>query len=156
MKKGLWLIVSIMMLMACSKSGIPSANLLAENHEEEDGDKILSFYRQYGKAFSMKDMRQSFAKCDSLMAVYCSAELCRDTKEDRLHGIAYEFVTCNYGIDELSSWTLQVETEKDAYIVIYDFNGMDDRMQRKVKTVVLKMEMKNHKIDRVTDLPPVA
>lgn len=27
-------------------------------------------------------------------------------------------------------------------------------MQRKVKTVVLKMEMKNHKIDRVTDLTP--
>ncbi len=154
MKKGLWVIACIMALMACSKGGSPSANPLTGNNEEGDGNKILSFYRQYGKAFSMKDMRQSFAKCDSLMAVYCSAELCRDTKEDRLHGIAYEFVTCNYGIDELSSRTLQVETEKDAYIVTYDFNDMDDRMQRKVRTVVLKVEMRNHKIHKVTDLAP--
>lgn len=146
MKKGFWILATASVLLA--------GNLWAESPWEKDGHKILSFYQQYGTAFSMKDMRQSFARCDSLMAVYCSAELCKDTKEDRLHGIAYEFVTCNYGIDELSSRTVQVRTEGNAYIVTYDFNDMDDRMQSKVKTVALKVEMKNHKIDKVTDLTP--
>lgn len=110
MKKGLWAILCIMALVACSGGGSPFANLLAESFEEEDGNKMLSFCQRYGKAFSMKDMRQSFVKRDSLMAVYCSAEPYKDT--------------------------------------------MDDRMRSKVRTVVLKVETKNHKIDKVTDLIP--
>lgn len=42
-------------------------------------EKVREFYRQYAVAFSISDNETSFAKCDSVMNIYCSAEMCKVT-----------------------------------------------------------------------------
>lgn len=116
-------------------------------------DFIVTFYKAYATAFSEKDMLKSFEKCDSVMAIYCTETLCKDTKDDRKEtGICYDYATDDEGADELSYKTIKVTKRDSYYIVTYLVNNMNDRNQKYVKSVKLKVTMSNGKIATVKSL----
>ena len=110
---------------------------------------VGKFYRKYDVAFSKSDNKTSFAKCDSVMNIYCSAEMCKDTKKDRISGIAYDFATDDIGIDSLALQTLNVKYDNGAYTVTYKYNDMNDKRQKFIRNVKLKVGMKDGKISTV-------
>lgn len=83
------------------------------------------------------------------MNIYCSAEMCKVTKKDRISGIAYDFATDNIGIDTLALQTLNVKYDNGAYTVTYKYNDMNDKRQKFIRNVKLKVGMKDGKISTV-------
>ncbi len=118
-----------------------------------DLGKVRDFYRQYAVAFSIEDIKVSFAKCDSLLKIYCSEALCKATKDDRKgSGICYDYATDNVGIDKLSVKTLDVKSVSNSYIVTYKMNTKDDRNRAYVRSVKLRVTVKNGKINQVKEI----
>ena len=119
----------------------------------KDADSIAKFYKAYAKAFCEPDFIKSYEKCDSVMAIYCTPALCRDTKEDRGGtGICYDYATDDEGADELSINTLKVTSHNDYYIVTYQTNTINDRNQKYIKSVKLQVTMSNGKITKVKSI----
>lgn len=117
-----------------------------------DEERILSFYRQYALAFSLDDFVESDRKCDSIMAAFCTARMCRETIEDRENGLGYDFATDNVGIDSLSYRTLRVSEATGCYVVEYDFNDKTDNEQWNTGHAKLRVELEGGKINKVTDM----
>lgn len=118
-------------------------------NDNSDSEKILSFYHKYAVAYNIKDYRQSNAQCDSILSVYCTSKMCKDTKEDRVNGVSYDFATDNMGIDEAALKTLRVVQNGDHYVVTYRLNDINDRFQKIVRNVKLQVTMSNGKIATV-------
>ena len=128
---------------------LAAVKVSAGTGDANEVEMVREFYQQYAVAFSISDNKTSFAKCDSVMNFYCSAEMCKDTKKDRTSGIAYDFATDNIGIDSLALQTLNVKYDNGAYIVTYKYNDMNDKRQKFIRDVKLKVGMKDGKIDTV-------
>lgn len=124
----------------------------ATNNNSSDIENIRSFYGKYAIAYNIKDYRESNAKCDSIMAIYCSDALCKDTKEDRISGISYDYPTDNVGIDEAAAKTISVAQNNGQYIVTYKLNDINDRFQKIVRDVRLQVTMNNGKIAKVKSI----
>lgn len=114
-----------------------------------DIERIQSFYHKYAVAYNLKDYRQANAQCDSILSVYCTSKMCKDTKEDRVNGISYDFATDNIGIDEDALKTLRIVQDGDYYVVTYRLNDINDRFQKIVRNVKLQVTMDNGKIATV-------
>lgn len=122
-------------------------------NNNNDLEKVRSFYQKYAVAFSIADIKTSFAKCDSLLKIYCSEAMCKDTKDDRKgSGICYDYATDNTGIDTLSIKTLVVKPVGNSYIVTYKTNTKDDRNRAYVRSVKLRVTVKNGKISQVKEI----
>ncbi len=118
-----------------------------------DQGKVRDFYRQYAVAFSIKNLKASFAKCDSLLKIYCSETICKDTKDDREGtGICYDYATDNAGIDTLSVKTLDVKPVGNNYIVTYKRNAKDDRNRYYIRSIKLRVTVKGGKINQVKEI----
>ena len=128
---------------------LAAVKVSAETGDANEIEKVREFYRQYAVAFSISDIKTSFAKCDSVMNIYCSAEMCKDTKKDRISGIAYDFATDDIGIDSLALQTLNVKYDNGAYTVTYKYNDMNDKRQKFIRNAKLKVGMKDGKINTV-------
>jgi len=122
-------------------------------NNNKDLEKVRDFYRQYAVAYSIKNLKASFAKCDSLLKIYCSEALCKATKDDRKGtGICYDYATDNAGIDTLSVKTLDVKPVGNNYIVTYKRNAKDDRNRYYIRSINLKVTVKNGKINQVKEI----
>lgn len=128
------------------------ANVFASQTSSDDAAKVTAFYQQYAQAWCLTDVAEMDRKCDSLMAIYCTATLCNDTKSDRVTGVGYDYATDNNGMDMMSAQTLLVSNEEDYYKVAYRTNFMNDRRVNVVKQINLKVELENGKISKVSTM----
>ena len=122
-------------------------------NNDHDLEKVRDFYRQYAVAYSIKNLKASFAKCDSLLKIYCSETICKDTKDDRGGtGIYYDYATDDAGIDTLSVKTLDVKPIGNNYIVTYKRNAKDDRNRYYIRSIKLRVTVKGGKINQVKEI----
>lgn len=131
------------------------ANVFASQTSSDDAAKVTAFYQQYAQAWCLTDVAEMDRKCDSLMAIYCTATLCNDTKSDRVTGVGYDYATDNNGMDMMSAQTLLVSNEEDYYKVAYRTNFMNDRRVNVVKQINLKVELENGKISKVSTMEQI-
>mgnify|MGYP004703834145 FL=1 len=141
------------MLMAMILCVSVSCMKMWAGNNDHDLEKVRDFYRQYAVAYSIKNLKASFAKCDSLLKIYCSETICKDTKDDRGGtGIYYDYATDDAGIDTLSVKTLDVKPVGNNYIVTYKRNAKDDRNRYYIRSIKLRVTVKGGKINQVKEI----
>lgn len=126
-----------------------AVDVFASCTSSDDTDRVKAFYQQYAQAWCLTDRSQSVHQCDSLMSVYCTPALCQEAINDP---IGYDYATDDAGMDEMSLQTLQVSKDGTDYKVSYKTNFKNDRYEKTIVQVNLKVVLENGKISKVTKM----